>query len=72
MITTMAWLATLVGAYGALVPPLKRMPQVHFTPPCYRAVAPPHDIAAALWDPAASTYTVMPGCWHVEKTGPRP
>jgi hypothetical protein len=54
---------------SAEVPPLQRMPQIHFTPPCYRAVSPPHDIAAALWDPAERTYTVMPGCWHARPGG---
>ena len=49
--------------------PLQRMPQVHFTPPCYRQVAPPHDIAAALYDPSTETYTVMPGCWHAHPGG---
>eukprot|EP01052_Picozoa_sp_SAG31_P049920 SAG31_NODE_11155_length_1060_cov_0.987513_1_plen_178_part_10 len=58
-----------VSASGHTVPPLQRMPQVHFTPPCYRAVSPPHDIAAALFDQKASTYTVMPGCWHAKPGG---
>jgi hypothetical protein len=55
--------------YDALSPPLQRMPQVHFTPPCFRTVAGPHDIAAALWDPKNATYTVMPGCWRAKPGG---
>ena len=63
--TLLALAAT--GAMGA--PPLQRMPQIHYTPPCYREVSPPHDIAAALYDPKAATYTVMPGCWHARPGG---
>jgi sucrose-6-phosphate hydrolase SacC (GH32 family) len=50
------------------------MPQIHFTPPCFRDVAPPHDIAAALWEPStdggtSGKYHMFPGCWHAKPGG---
>ena len=57
------------GMSSRAPPPLQRSPQVHFTPPCYRNAEPPHDIAAALYDPKAGLYTVMPGCWHAKPGG---
>ena len=42
---------------------LKSAPQIHFAPPCF-SDAPPHDIAAAMWQPANETFHVFPGCWQ--------
>jgi hypothetical protein len=60
-------LVLAAGVHAA--PPLQRVPQIHFTPPCFTEVRPPHDIAAALYDPKAAAYTVMPGCWHAKPGG---
>ena len=52
----------------AAVAPLQRKPQIHFAPPCF-TVAPPHDIAAALWHPETQVYHMFPGCWHATPVG---
>jgi len=57
------------GGGGGIAPPLQREPQIHFTPPCYRAVAGPHDIAGALYDPSVATWSVFPGCWLAKPGG---
>eukprot|EP00937_MAST-01D_sp_MAST-1D-sp2_P007341 g7341.t1 len=47
----------------APAPPTRFAPRVHYTPPCYLS-APPHDIAAAIWDERAGWWHVFAGCWR--------